>query len=153
MTSILPPFPKFVFAIFEPISLVAGFIGAMISPEWFIEEQIASSQHVSISDNARLVALQLGNIYLLLAMIGVAVLYSTQEAKVIRNYLIALWLADIGHLAVTYHVLGWDSVVDIAEWNSMTFGNIGATLFLFLTRSAYLLGMFGPNKKSTTKLA
>lgn len=107
---------------------MAGFIGAIISPEWFIEEQVALSPHVTVNDNARLVALQLGNIYLLLAMVGVAVLYSTREAKVVKNYLIALWLADIGHLAVTYHVLGWERVVDIAQWNAMTFGNIGATV-------------------------
>ncbi|KAG4035190.1 hypothetical protein MFRU_002g05310 [Monilinia fructicola] len=153
MTSIFPPFPKFVFTVFEPISLVAGFLGAIIAPEWFVEEQIAFSTHQPVGDNARLVALQLGNIYLLLAMVGVAVLYSTQEAKVVRNYVIALWVADIGHLAVTYHVLGWEKVADIALWNSMTFGNIGATLFLFLTRCAYLLGMFGPDRKSTIKLA
>lgn len=46
-----------------------------------------------------MVAYQLGNIYLLLAMVGVAVLYSTTEAKVVRNYVIALWIADIGHVA------------------------------------------------------
>ncbi|KAI9645317.1 hypothetical protein NHQ30_006053 [Ciborinia camelliae] len=153
MSSILPPIPMFVFTIFEPISLVSGFIGAIIFPEWFIEEQIALSPHEPVSDNARLVALQLGNIYLLLAMIGVAVLYSTREAKVVRSYLVALWLADIGHLAVTYHILGWERVMDIARWNSMTFGNIGATLFLFLARSAYLLGLFGPDRKSALKLA
>ncbi|QSZ30818.1 hypothetical protein DSL72_000376 [Monilinia vaccinii-corymbosi] len=153
MTSILPPFPKFVFTIFEPISLVAGFVGAIISPEWFVEEQIAFSPHEPVSDNARLVALQLGNIYLLLAMVGVAVLYSTRQAKVVRNYVMALWVADIGHLAVTYHVLGWERVVNILQWNSMTIGNIGATLFLFLTRSAYLLALFGPDKKCTIKLA
>ena len=100
----------------------------MISPESFIAEQIALSPLEGVSDNARLVALQLGNIYLLLAMMGVAVLYSTQDAKVVRNYLIALWLADIGHLAVTCHVLGWERVINIAQWNSMTFGNIGATV-------------------------
>lgn len=43
-----------------------------------------------------MVAYQLGNIYLLLAMVGVAVLYSTTEALVVRNYVIALWIADIG---------------------------------------------------------
>jgi hypothetical protein len=34
------------------------------------------------------VAYQLGNIYLLLAMVGVAVLYTTTEAKVVHNYVI-----------------------------------------------------------------
>ncbi|PQE13460.1 NADp-dependent alcohol dehydrogenase protein [Rutstroemia sp. NJR-2017a WRK4] len=128
MASILPPFPKFVFTVFEPISLVAGFIAPFISPEWFIAEQVASSPLEAVSDNARLVAYQLGNIYLLLAMVGIGVLYSTSEAKVVRNYLIALWIADIGHVAVTYNVLGWQRSIDITTWNSMTWGNIGATV-------------------------
>lgn len=107
---------------------MAGFAGAIVAPEWFIEEKIAFSARESVSNNARLVALQLGNIYLLLAMVGIAVLYSTREAKVLKNYLIALWLGDIGHLAVTYHVLGWERIVNISQWNSMTAGNIGATV-------------------------
>lgn len=56
-----------------------------------------------------------------------AVLYSTRETKVVRNYMIALWLADIGHLAVTYHVLG-TKYFDIRHWNAMAYGNIGATV-------------------------
>ena len=55
-----------------------------------------------------MVALQLGNIYLLLAMVGIAVLYTTTEAKVVRNYVIALWLADIGHVAVTGYVMEYE---------------------------------------------
>lgn len=48
-----------------------------------------------------MVAYQLGNIYLLLAMVGIAVLYSTTEPKVVRNYIVALWIADIGHVVIT----------------------------------------------------
>lgn len=38
-------------------------------------------------------------------MIGVAVLYTTTEPKVVRNFLIACAIADIGHLYVTYSVM------------------------------------------------
>jgi hypothetical protein len=78
-----------------------------------------------------MVGLQLGNIYLLLAMVGIAVLYTTTEAKTVRNYLIALWLADIGHVAVTCYVMEYERMVDFANWNAMAWGNIGATVSIF----------------------
>jgi hypothetical protein len=111
-----------------------------------------------------MVALQLGNVYLLLAMVGIAVLYSTTEPKVVHNYVIALWLADIGHVAVTCYVLEHERVIDVANWNAMAWGNIGATVsistlqshpdltdhqmqvVLFSVRTAYLLGLFGPDR-------
>jgi hypothetical protein len=69
MTSVLPPIPRFIFTVLEPISLLAGFVGVIVSPEWFVAQQVASSPLVALSPNATVVALQLGNIYLLLAMV------------------------------------------------------------------------------------
>lgn len=80
------------------------------------------------SINSRLVAMQLGNLYLLLCMVGLAVLSSTSEIKVVRNYLVALWIADISHIALTWHALGHDNFVDVTGWNAMTWGNVGATV-------------------------
>ncbi|OLN96498.1 hypothetical protein CCHL11_00570 [Colletotrichum chlorophyti] len=149
MASSLPTFPRLVFTVLEPISLVAGFLGAVINPDWFISEQITSTVNTAApapaSDNSRLVALQLGNIYLLMAMVGLAVLNTTNELKVVRAYLVALWIADIGHIYLCYLVIGLDRFVDVGQWNSMTWGNVGATAFLCLTRSFYLLGLFGPD--------
>ncbi|KAF9879379.1 hypothetical protein CkaCkLH20_02922 [Colletotrichum karsti] len=152
MASALPTFPRLVFTVFEPISLAAGFLGAVIDPDWFISEQIAPAATAGLpapaSDNDRLVALQLGNIYLLMAMVGLAVLNSTSELKVVRSYLVALWIADLGHIFVCYYAMGLDRFVDVASWNSMTWGNVGVTAFLCLTRSAYLLGWFGPDSQA-----
>lgn len=75
--------------------------------------------------------LQLGNLYLLLAIIGVAVLYSSSEPRVIRNYIIALGLGDIGHLLATYRVLGHSRYMDVMKWNAMAFGNIGITVSVY----------------------
>lgn len=80
------------------------------------------------SDNSRLVALQLGNAYGLLFLAAVAVLYTTTEPKVVRNYLIALLIADIGHVYVCFHVLGPDRFFAVGEWNATTWGNVGATV-------------------------
>lgn len=114
------------------VSSVGGFLGAVVNPDWFISEQIMPTANTVasalVSDNGRLVALQLGNIYLLLAMVGLAVLNSTSELKVVRSYLVALWIADIGHIYVCYYVLGLDRFVDVGNWNSMTWGNVGVTV-------------------------
>ncbi|KAI4865223.1 hypothetical protein F4820DRAFT_306923 [Hypoxylon rubiginosum] len=149
MASQLPAFPRTIFTIVEPISLIGGFLGPFINPSWFIASQVdAASDASSYDDNARLVALQLGNTYGLLFLLGVAVLYTTTELKVVRNYLVALWIADISHVGVTCWLLGYDRTLDVASWNAVTWGNVGFTTFLCLTRTAYLLGLFGPNTQA-----
>ncbi|KAI9829401.1 MAG: hypothetical protein M1819_006338 [Sarea resinae] len=168
MTSIFPPIPKFVFTVFEPLSLVAGFVGAVLSPHFFVTEQIIDTLPHALNPNEHVLALQLGNTYLLLGIIGVLVLYATTDPKIARNYIFACWLGDIGHLAVTYHVLGRDKYFDVAGWNAMAWGNIGTTVshldfflfcpsrawlddaqdqaFLWTVRTLYLLGFLGRDR-------
>jgi hypothetical protein len=73
----------------------------------------------------------------------VGVCYTTTEPRVLRNYLIGLAIADVGHVYATFLGMGWDAFTDVAAWNVLTWGNIGATGFLFVNRIAYLLGVFG----------
>ena len=61
-------------------------------------------------------------------MVAVGVLYSTTEPKVVRNYVIALWIADIGHVVTTGYVMGYEKFVDFANYNPTTWGNVGATV-------------------------
>ncbi|KAI8959718.1 hypothetical protein F5Y11DRAFT_291660 [Daldinia sp. FL1419] len=153
MASQLPAFPRTIFTIVEPISLIGGFLGPFLDPEWFIASQIDAldgSNLAARDDNARLVVLQLGNTYGLLFLLGVAVLYTTTELKVVRNYLIALWIADISHVGVTCWLLGYDRTLDVRSWNAVTWGNVGFTSLLCLTRTAYLLGLFGADRKLIT---
>jgi hypothetical protein len=107
---------------------------------------------------------QLGNLYLLLGFLGIAILSTTNETKVVRAYLIALWLGDVGHIGFSSYGLGWDMLMSLPKWNATTWGNIAMTvshrnkfraagrfdyllklsqLFLFFTRTAYLTGLFG----------
>lgn len=74
-------------------------------------------------------------------------MYTTTEAKVVRNYLIACAIADVGHLAVTYHVMGHAEFFDVGRWNSMAWGNIAITTMLFVVRVGYLVGMFENRRK------
>jgi len=41
---------------------------------------------------------------------------------------IALSIADIGHLAVTYYILEYEKFMDVANWNALTWGNIAVTV-------------------------
>lgn len=60
----------------------------------------------------------------MLALIGVAVLTTTTEAKVVRNYAIALWIADITHVSVSAYGLGIERTLDIANWNPLVSLNV-----------------------------
>jgi len=76
-------------------------------------------------------------------MIGIAVLYTTKDPKVVRNFLFACAVADVGHLYATYYVMGYDDFVNVLRWNSMGWGNIGVTSGLLVVRVLYLAGAFG----------
>lgn len=107
---------------------VAGFIGAIWDPSWFIGQQLPENQVLPVSEHSIVMAQQLGNMYLLMCFVGLAVLTTTSEIKVVRSYLIALWLGDIGHLAFTCFALGLERVVQPQAWNATTWGNIGFTV-------------------------
>ena len=38
------------------------------------------------------------------------------------------------HMYVTSTHLGWDIVMDVKNWNDLTWGNIGFTMFLLISR-------------------
>ncbi|VUC33165.1 unnamed protein product [Clonostachys rosea] len=147
MAVLLPPIPRVIFSILEPISLVGGFLGAVADPSWFMAQQIPQTQTVSTTEGAVIVTMQLGNLYLLMAFMGLFILNTTSEAKVVRAYLLALWLGDIGHVGISLYGLGWDKAMNISEWNGTTIGNVAVTIFLFVTRSSYFLGLFGPDRQ------
>jgi hypothetical protein len=42
--------------------------------------------------------------------------------------------------------MGWAAFVNVGAWNPLTWGNIGATAFLFINRLAYFVGIFGDAK-------
>jgi hypothetical protein len=48
-------------------------------------------------------------------------------------------VADLVHVYVTVTGIGWDVVMDVGQWNDMTWGNIGITLSLFVARVFWFL--------------
>ncbi|QDS68471.1 hypothetical protein FKW77_010838 [Venturia effusa] len=143
MTSQLPGIPKLVFTVLEPISLLAGFIAPILNPQFFIASQLPFPYPLAADATSILLAQQLGNAYLLLGLLGLFILNTTTEIKVVRVYLWALWLGDIGHVGLTLFAMGWRGTVDVGSWNAVVWGNIGVTAALFLTRSLYFVGFFG----------
>lgn len=112
----------------NPHFRVAGFLGVIYDPAWFVAEQIPSKGSVLVTEQSKVVAWQLGNLYLLMAFIGIAIYSTTSEVRVIRNYLFALWLGDIGHIGFSCYGLGPQSSLNPASWNAMAWGNIAATV-------------------------
>lgn len=127
--------------LFSPIS-VAGFLGVLKDPAWFIAEQIQQPIPVAVSENSVVVAHQLGNMYLLGFFIAMSVFLTTSETKVIRAYLVALLLGDIGHIAFTCLALGKDRMLRPHEWNTMTCANIGFVVSFSIVLLLSLLSRF-----------
>lgn len=87
-------------------------------------------------------SLQMGNVLLLLAAVAVICCFSPSRATA-RWYLIAVALADYGHIYATYRGVGPDVFWDPRRWNDMVAGNIGASAVLNLGRWLTVLGAFG----------
>lgn len=128
---------------------VSGFLGPLLAPSFFASSQTAYEAPHNLYLSEHILALQLGNCYLLLALLGLFILNTTTEIKTVRAYLAALWIADIGHVGVTAWAMGTKDFMDVAGWNALAWGNIGATVFLFAMRSLYFLGTFGPNQEKS----
>ncbi|KAE9976713.1 hypothetical protein EG328_002428 [Venturia inaequalis] len=148
----LPPFPNLIFTIFEPLSLLAGFLSPLLTPQYFISSQLPTPSPPNTPSpttppptdtTTTLLARQLGNTYLLLGLLGLFILHTTSEVKVVRAYLWALWVGDIGHVGFTLWAMGWEGFVCVAGWNAVVWGNVGVTGFLFGVRSLYFWGAFG----------
>jgi hypothetical protein len=135
-----------------------GFLSPILTPAYFITSQLPAKYSypqaaakavldgvVAKDATTRLLAFQLGNCYLLLGLLGVFILNTTTEIKVVRAYPWALWIADIGHVGLTVFSMGWRATLAIGDWNGVVFGNIAITLFLFASRSLYFLGYFDQN--------
>ncbi|KAL4971775.1 hypothetical protein BDW66DRAFT_145463 [Aspergillus desertorum] len=144
--TILPNWPHIVFAVFEPITLVGGWLAPILDLQGFVVDQVPSSpapKELKVGASSFALAYQLANVYALLALLGAGVLYVTSEPKVLRNYLVALAIGDVGHIFVTYLAIGPEQFFDVRGWNALTWGNIGVTGFLLVNRLLYLMGVFG----------
>lgn len=84
----------------------------------------------------------MGNVLLLLAFMAVICCF-TNYADIPKKYLVAVALADFGHIYATYAALGDDYFWDVSKWNDMIWGNVGVSVFLNINRWLTVLGLFG----------
>ncbi|PLB39235.1 uncharacterized protein BDW47DRAFT_103276 [Aspergillus candidus] len=144
-TTILPTWPHILFAVLEPLSGIGGWVVPFNDGlTRFILEQVPSvAPPETIHPSSVALAGQLVNLYGLLAVLCVGIVYSTNEPKVLRNYLACLCFSDVGHIYANYVAMGPEAFLNVQGWNALGWGNIAVTAFLFVNRVLYLLGVFG----------
>lgn len=84
----------------------------------------------------------MGNVLLLLALIAIICCW-TSHPDVAKKYLLALALADLGHVYAAYRGMGEELFWDVGRWNTMAWGNVGVSVFLNVNRWATVFGLFG----------
>jgi hypothetical protein len=100
------------------------------------------------SPHAEAAILQLGNLFLFCAIVQIACCHVSKEPIISNIYLGAAIVFDLGHVYGVYRGLGWDRFVDFGNWNGAIRTNVAMTMFLFLARIAYVLGLFGSNGRA-----
>lgn len=55
---------------------------------------------------------------MLICLVGLFVLNTTTEARVVHGYIWALLIADVGHVGATVWVMGSDAAIDFQNWVS-----------------------------------
>ncbi|KAJ9608678.1 hypothetical protein H2200_006449 [Cladophialophora chaetospira] len=142
--SALPTWPFLLFGILEPAALIWAYIITLTNPQQYYSDQSPQAvlaNHV-FTPNALSLTLQLGNVFLLLAALAVVCSFTT-HAEIARRYLIAVALADLGHIYSVYAALGDKIFWDLNQWNQMVASNVGVSVFLHINRLLTVAGLFG----------
>ncbi|KIW77711.1 hypothetical protein Z517_07544 [Fonsecaea pedrosoi CBS 271.37] len=142
--SALPVWPLVLFGILEPASLTWAYFITFFQPQQYYADQAPNTTITDLlfTPNALSLTLQLGNVFLLLAAMAVICCFTT-HAEIARRYLIAVALADLGHIYSIYCALGDKVFWDLNQWNVMIYSNIGVSAFLHVNRLMTVTGMFG----------
>ncbi|KAJ9663989.1 hypothetical protein H2198_000492 [Neophaeococcomyces mojaviensis] len=96
----------------------------------------------SLTPQAEVMTLQMGNVLLLLAAIAIICCW-TNHSEIAFWYLIVVAFADFGHIYATYRGVGWDYLRNVGGWNDMIAGNVGVSAFLNINRWLTVFGVFG----------
>src|SRR4051812_32963338 len=109
----------------DPRPSVYAWFEALKDPRAFFTQQtpVAAATIVPFPPQALAQSLQIANIFLLLALLAL-VCTCTASASVSRNYLLAVAVADWGHIYASYRAMGAEAFWDVGAWNSMAWGNV-----------------------------
>ena len=101
MACTLPTIPRYIFSVFEPAVLILGFVITTALPEYYFSSHSKLPSPRPLLPSEKIQIYQLSNLFLLVAFMSLYILKSTDDIKVARAFLTALWWGDIGHLGVT----------------------------------------------------
>ncbi|KAK3322665.1 hypothetical protein B0H66DRAFT_554912 [Apodospora peruviana] len=148
--STIPTFPLIIFGVVEPALLIWAYIVGTADPFAYFADQApnhAITASNSFPPQALGLTLQMLNVLLLLAPIAVLCSFS-RDATTARAYLLAVALADYGHIYGTYRAVGADYFWNPAGWNGMVAGSVGVSAALNVLRLLTLAGGFGPIRET-----
>lgn len=147
----LPLIYTLFFLTIEPLSTLLGAIYAILFPHTYIHLlstsiSTPSPYHTSLdllSPITTTILAQLGNLYLLLALLEGSVLRSTADLKVWKTLLFCMLIADVGHVASCYLSMdGVDGFWKVSLWNRLDWGNLGFVYVAAGLRIAFLRGVW-----------
>lgn len=135
------------FLAIEPICTLIGAIYGIFFPQTYLHllsTSISSPAPMltTLSPQTSTILAQLGNLYLLLALLEASILRSTSDLKVWSTLLVCMLIADIGHVASCY--LSMDAAVGLNGfwkfwlWNRLDWGNLGFVYVAAGLRIAFL---------------
>jgi hypothetical protein len=146
MAPALPPLPLTIFGIIEPILLLWALATSLPDPAAYYISQHPSppllTTTLPIQPQALSLTLQITNLFLLLALLGILCSW-TPHAEVARWYLVAVAIADWGHIYSVYASVGEEIFWDLDKWNDLMWGNVGVSAVLNVCRWGTVFGVFG----------
>lgn len=80
--------------------------------------------------NHMIVVWQVGNLWLMLGLLSLSLLFTTSDPSVVRCYQAVYAFGDLGHLFFVSYGMGAARLLAISEWNLMTWTNFGRTVGL-----------------------
>lgn len=139
----IPVAYRIFFLYIEPVATLVGAFFAWFLPYAYLSRTDASSAPnpvLGVPTSTGISLRQLGNLYMVFALNEALVLRATTDIKVWRALLIALLIADFGHL-YTVLPLGARIYYGALDWDLIHWGNVGFVYCGAATRICFLSGV------------
>ncbi|KAH6880677.1 hypothetical protein B0T10DRAFT_581226 [Thelonectria olida] len=91
----------YVFGVLEPSLQILGFVVTSFTPQYYACMQTPTPISHTLLPSEKIVIYQLGNLFLLIVILGLSIMNSTRDPAVISAYLSALWWGGLGHIGIT----------------------------------------------------
>lgn len=160
MPKVLPlPF-KAMFIVIEPVLTYMGAWSAFTAPEWYLASQLPGPTITGLlhTQETNMLVRLYGVLLICLASVSLAVFpviannTDRLSISIARRLLFVLAgkplrlmglivVGDVIHIYTAGLHIGEKAVMDVANWNDMTWGNIGITVMLLVSRILWFLSV------------